>query len=59
MCGMSLELFLFLYRCMLMTQTYPRTDREKLDLIARAAFERTQPRHQASLERLRLLATLF
>ncbi len=56
---MSLELFLFLYRCMLMTQTYPRTDREKLDLIARAAFERTQPRHQASLERLRLLATLF
>ena len=42
-----------------MTQTYPRTDREKLDLIARAAFERTQPRHQASLERLRLLATLF
>ena len=56
---MSLELFLFPLPRMLMTQTYPRTYREKLDLIARAAFERTQPRHQASLERLRLLATLF
>lgn len=42
-----------------MQQSYPRTDQEKRDLIARAAYERTLPRHQATLERLRLLATLF
>ena len=31
--------------------------REKLNLIARAAYERTRPRHQETLRRLRLLAT--
>ena len=41
-----------------MTQTYPRTDKEKLNLIARTAFERTQPRHQETLRQLRLLAAL-
>lgn len=42
---------------LLMVQTYPRTEREKLNLIARAAYERTRPRHQETLRRLRLLAT--
>ena len=41
-----------------MTQTYPRTDKEKLNLIARTAFERTQSRHQETLRQLRLLAAL-
>ncbi|WP_297194869.1 hypothetical protein [uncultured Porphyromonas sp.] len=40
-----------------MVQTYPRTEREKLNIIARAAYERTRPRHQETLRRLRLLAT--
>ena len=46
-----------LYFSLLMVQTYPRTEREKLNLIARAAYERTRPRHQETLRRLRLLAT--
>ncbi|ERJ71373.1 hypothetical protein [Porphyromonas sp. oral taxon 278] len=41
-----------------MTQPYSRTDKEKLDLIARTAFERTQPRHQETLRQLRILAAL-
>lgn len=47
------------YPKLLMQQVYPRTDKEKLNLIARTVFERTQPRHQETLRQLRLLAALF
>ena len=47
------------YPKLLMQQAYPRTDKEKLNLIARTVFERTQPRHQETLRQLRLLAALF
>ena len=47
------------YPQLLMQQAYPRTDKEKLNLIARTVFERTQPRHQETLRQLRLLAALF
>jgi len=46
-------------RILLMMQVYPRTEKEKLNLIARAAYERTRSRHQETLRRLRLLASII
>lgn len=43
----------------LMQQPYSRTDQERRELLARTAWERSQPRHQATLKRLRLLASIF
>ena len=40
-----------------MEQSYILNDQDKLELIARTAFERSQPRHQEGLCRLRLLAS--
>lgn len=42
-----------------MMQVYPRTEKEKLNLIARATYERTRSRHQETLRRLRLLASII
>lgn len=41
-----------------MSQSYPRTEREKEAFILRTALERHSARHQETLERLRLLALL-
>ena len=42
---------------LLMEQSYILNDQDKLELIARTAFERSQPRHQEGLRHLRLLAS--
>ena len=40
-----------------MEQSYILNDQDKLELITRTAFERSQPRHQEGLRHLRLLAS--